>query len=173
MRIMPIRSAASLAIVVLALAGCGGSSSPAPSDPVQEPRFTLSEAVPGEHVGSLSVVDATRVSTVWREPDGFSADPYCVVRYSSLLREQGMLYDIVVAYRASDRRVLAVTVNQFPTSWFVAAFNPSASEASVDSVQRIVRLHKVRSTQGGQVGWQATVEGSASFPAAPQTSACG
>ena len=174
---MPILSVRSLTVVVIALgalSACGGGSGDAPQPP-SGPAVTvnLPQAYPAEHTGKLVGQSLGDVSTQYRTPDPFSAAPYCLVRYADLRHSDGKTYAMVVAFRASDLRVLAVTLNNRATSWFVAAVDLSASEAAVDLPTRTFRFYQARSTQGGQVDWQAVIDGSALFPAAPDSASCG
>jgi hypothetical protein len=159
-----------LAVTVTLLAGCGGGDF-WPDQP--SALFDLGNAQPAQHAGRLVSQDVTVISNEWRAPDGFSAEPYCLVRFRDLVHGDGTRYTATVAFRAADRRVLAVTLSHTPTGWNVSLFNPGDTEAAIDLPRRTVLLRDARSTQGGQAGWRATVSGSGSFPAATQSAACG
>lgn len=169
-RLRALAAAAALAGASFNLAGCGGG------DAVPEPavRFFVSAASPAQHAGELAAAREPDTRTRLQPPDGFSAVPYCLVQFGRLqhLARSGD-YVMNLAFTPGDGRVLAVTLAQRDSSWWVAAFNPPATGARVDLGTRRLTLSGLRSTQGLQVGWEATLDGHGTFPSATDTSTCG
>lgn len=154
---------AALAIVAAVTTACGGGGDD-PTPP--RTRFELRPASPAEHVGRLDAAPDSGASLDLRAPDGLSAVPYCLLRYTGLRHANGSSYLMGVAFGVVEKRVLVVTLSNRETSWHVAAFNPPAAEAVIEPRERRLTLRSLRSTQGMQVGWEATLSGQAAIPAA-------
>lgn len=157
------------AAAALSFTGCGGGE----TDKAPTYRFKLSATAPGEHDGSLAVGPTSFVTNTKAGPDGFSAVPYCVVRFNGIAHEAGGTYDMVVAFATGNLKVLAIVLNHKATSWSVAAFSPPADEATVDTASHSIAMRRLKSTQGAQIGWQATVDGAADFPPGLGDKDCG
>lgn len=151
------------------LPACGSGSDDEPTDA----PLNLTRAVPQQHVGALRAGPDTRASNESRAPDPFSPEAYCLVRYGGLVHTSGERYELAIAFSRIGQRVLAVTLNQRSTSWFVAAMNPGSVSAWIDFERRRVHLRQTRSTQGGQVDWEATIDGDVAIPASVDQPACG
>jgi hypothetical protein len=159
-----------LATAAAAIAACGGGG-----DDSTPPRtqFELRPASPVAHVGRLETAPGAGASVELRPADGISDVPYCLLRATGLRHSNGSSYQVGIGYRAADRRVFVVTLSNLETSWLVAAFNPPESEVVVHRRERRVTLHMLRSTQGMQVGWEATLSGQATIPTpAADSAAC-
>ena len=163
------RQAALAAAAFIILSACGGGDDTAPPSA----SFQVSDASPGAHDGALAAPAPAGVTTELRAPDGISDVPYCLVRYPALQHANGRSYLMGVAFASGDARVLVVTLAQRDSGWWVAAFNPPATQAGVDLRARRLSLRQLRSTQGLEVGWQATISGDSGFPSAADTAACG
>jgi hypothetical protein len=158
-----------VALLAAGLYACGGDD----MSPPAAATIQLTQTHPAEHTGRLTLADGASATNEWRGPDVFSPEPYCLLRYTGLRHDDGKTYVLAVAFGAADRRVLALTLTHRDSSWFVAAFNPPAAQATVDLARRTVLLRQARSTQGGQAGWDGTLDGSAGFGPAPGNAACG
>lgn len=164
------RRAALAAVATAAVTACGGGGPDAPSPGT---RFELSPASPAGHVGRLEMEPDSVATLELRPPDGLFATAYCLLRYTGLRHANGSSYGMGVAYDVVDRRVRVVTLSNRETSWLVAAFDPPQATAAIDTRERRLTLRALRSTQGMQVGWEATVSGQAAMPAAaPGSGAC-
>ncbi len=154
-------------------AGCGGGDHGGGSAPI-----AVSGAEPPLHDGALRIEGSAMLANERRLPDPFSAEPYCLVRVSGAAHAAGDRYDLVLAFAVADGRVLALTLTRQrrgdeAVPWGVAAFNPPAAEARVDLPRRVLRMNSLRSTQGWQLGWRATLDGALAFPANPTHAGCG
>lgn len=159
-----------LVATAAAMAACGGGDD---DEATPRARFELGPASPAAHAGRLEAAPDSGASLEWRPADGISAVPYCLLRFTDLRHANGSSYLMGIAFAAADRRVLVVTLSNRETSWLVAAFNPPQAEAAVDRRERRLTLRALRSTQGMQVGWEATLSGQAAIPAAAAgSSAC-
>lgn len=162
-----------VAALALALAACGGGTAGDVTPPVSSLGF--SSALPAEHEGPLQIEGAAAASNEHREPDFFSAEPYCLLRFAGARHASGARYDVVLAFAATDRRVLAFTVTRQRGGdpWWVAAFDPPPAQAVVNLAARSVELKGLRSTQGALVDSRATLDGVLRFPTSPGQPACG
>ncbi|MDT7837992.1 hypothetical protein [Aquabacterium sp. OR-4] len=159
-------------VLVALLSACGGAEGDDPAEPVA--RYRLGSASPNTHVGELQVSSLDDVHTELRPPDAFSAQPYCLVRYQARAPLHGdTRYTVNIAFSAADAQVLAVTLGHRASAWSVAAFNVPADQAQIDRARRQVQLQALRSTQGLEMGWHATVSGQGRYPPAAGTAACG
>lgn len=157
----------------LALAACGGGQESGGLPDMSQVDLALTQAVPAEHVGVLTLPSGVTASNTKVGPDALSTEPYCLVWFRRVTRADGKAYELTLAFGASDQRVLAIKVLDRTSGWLVYAFNPERSAAVVDVSRRTIVLHGVRSNQGNQVGFQATMSGSLRFPADPNASECG
>ncbi len=160
-----------VAMLIGTLSACGGDGDEDAAAPVAQ--FELPSSDPAAHVGRLVTAPESIASLVLQPPDGISAVPYCVLRLIGLRHSNGSTYLMNVAFEAAGKRVVVVTLANGETSWLVSAFNPPLGEASVDPRARRLTLQMLRSTQGMQVGWEATISGQAAIPtAAAGSEAC-
>jgi hypothetical protein len=151
-----------------ATTACGGDDATLPIT-----RIELRETSPNLHVGQMQTVADSSASLELRAPDGFSAVSYCLLRVSGMRHANGSSYQMGIAYGVADSRVLVVTLSNRESSWLVAAFNPPGAQAVVHRSQRRLTLEALRSTQGMQVGWEATLGGEVVIPvAASGSGAC-
>jgi len=157
-----------------ALPACGGGNNPADFAPPPGSLLSVTAALPQAHEGALAL-DAATASNEHRAADPFSAEPYCLLRFVGARHPNGTRYDLALAFRTADRRVLAFTITRQrgDDPWWVGAFDPPAAEAGVDLPTRTVELRRLRSTQGAMVDMRATFEGTLRFPANPAQPACG
>lgn len=172
MRLLPVLRGLPLA-AACALPACGGDSPDAFAPPPGS-LLNVTSAVPQAHEGALAL-DVAGASNEHRAPDPFSAEPYCLLRFMGARHPNGSRYDLALAFRAADRRVLAFTITRQrgDEPWWVGAFDPPAAEAGVDLPARTVQLKRLRSTQGAMEDTRATFDGTLRFPANPAQPACG
>lgn len=157
-----------LAAAVTALTACG-----ADDEPSAQAAFELQRASPAAHAGSLWAGPESGTGTELRAPDGFSALPYCLVRFADLRHANGGRYTMNLAFAPGSGQVLALTLAAHESSWYVVAFDPSTTAAQVDLGHRHLRLHALRGAQGPEPVWEATLTGHAIFPAAVGSGSCG
>lgn len=155
---------ASAAAVLLPACGGGGAHDPAPPGENRS-LLQVQPAAPAQHQGLVRASRADAYRNELRAPDGLSASPYCLLRVTLEHEGDGSRYDLSVSFEPQSERVLAVTLLHPQTRWFVATYSASPGAARLDLARRQLTLERLSSTQGMQVGFEATLDGLVRFPA--------
>jgi hypothetical protein len=163
--------AVALAVLVVALAGCGGDDDPvAGGGGGGGGTLTISAATPATENTTVDTSKAATLGNDARPADVFSSAPYCDVYAEAAPGANGRVYAVQVYFRQSDKAALNVSVMSSanttqPPSYVVFDNNGGApiTNVAVDATARTVTFNnKVLAGSAGEAG---TLSGTFSFPA--------